>query len=82
MQARSVLRTPVDRLDEDELQLELQLRMRRVGLVQVTPNGDDVVQSFGLQPVDHIAACQHHDGVAVLADFAVSLGVEMGASAL
>ena len=78
MQARSVLRTPVDRLDEDELQL----RMRRVGLVQVTPNGDDVVQSFGLQPVDHIAACQHHDGVAVLADFAVSLGVEMGASAL
>ena len=25
MQARSVLRTPVDRLDEDELQLELQL---------------------------------------------------------
>jgi hypothetical protein len=33
-------------MNEDELQLEVQLGMRRVGLVQVTPNGYNVVQSF------------------------------------
>ena len=41
------------------------------------PDGRDVVQSPGLQSLDHIAACQDDYRVPVLADFFVSLTVEV-----
>jgi hypothetical protein len=54
------------------------LHARWVGIVQVLPDGRDVVQSSGFQPLDYIAACQHDYRVSVFADFLVSLGVEVG----
>lgn len=44
------------------------------------PDGCNVVQSPGLHPVDHVAACQDNHRVAVFADFAVSLAVNVGGS--
>jgi len=49
------------------------LPVGRVGIVQVLPDGRDVVQSSGLQSLDHIAACQDDYRVPVFADFLLSL---------
>ena len=38
-------------------------------MVQVLPEDCNIVQSPGLQPLDHIAACQDDSRVPVFADF-------------